>query len=442
MTKDPRFDVEALLATVANKPARRLYEALVRHGPRNDALEDSRDYLDARLDEAARLSCDLPDDPADLEGWMLARHESVGRQYLAYLDARRAGAPRQYFPARAHALYFLRGVAPTKMVDGAWLYGLVDTWRDDRFQGLIRTYLEELGNGLPQDNHVALYRRLLAANGCEHWHEQDDERYVQGAIQLCLAHGAPRFLPEVIGFNLGYEQLPLHLLITAYELDELGIDPYYFTVHVTVDNPGTGHGRKAVEAVWNALPKTGARAFYERVRRGYRLNDLGKGTVEVIRSFDLQAELLRILEAKSLYGCHLHSDYARVAGRTVNQWLSDPRDIPAFLGNLERSGWIKRHRDPDESRFWKLLQGDRAEMFGVFSSYELQVIHAWIAGDAAIEYTDASARRPNAAASRAGGAVRRMGAGAGAGAHRPCSFRAARRREEKQEEDGAGCAPL
>jgi hypothetical protein len=64
---------------------------------------------------------------------------------------------------------------------------------------------------------------------------------------------AEKFLPEVIGFNLGYEQLPLHLLITAYELKELHIDPYYFTLHITVDNADSGHAKQAVDAVFSAM---------------------------------------------------------------------------------------------------------------------------------------------------------------------------------------------
>lgn len=36
--------------------------------------------------------------------------------------------------------------------------------------------------------------------------------------------------------------------------------------------------------------------------------------------------------------------------------------------------------DPGASRFWRLLVGDRAEMFGVFSDYDLQVIFDWIRG--------------------------------------------------------------
>ncbi len=55
------------------------------------------------------------------------------------------------------------------------------------------------------------------------WDDLSDDHYIQGALQLAMAHHADQFLPEIIGFNLGYEQLPLHLLITAYELKELGI---------------------------------------------------------------------------------------------------------------------------------------------------------------------------------------------------------------------------
>jgi hypothetical protein len=65
----------------------------------------------------------------------------------------------------------------------------------------------------------------------------------------------------------------------------------------------------------------------------------------------------------------------------VNDWLADPARIPDFLQALTANGWIRRHQDPRESRFWRLLQGEHARMFGVFSAYELQVVHDWIAGD-------------------------------------------------------------
>ncbi|MBA1185606.1 iron-containing redox enzyme family protein [Stutzerimonas nitrititolerans] len=382
----------SLLEPTASKD---LYFALLEE-PKQDAVRHrAADYLRDQLEVAADLPCDLPADPAGLGDWLGGHTERIGRQYQAYLDSRRAGAPRRYFSSKAHALHFLRGVAPTKLVDGAWLYGLLQRWDEPRFQALIQTYLEELGEGLPEKNHVVLYRKLLASQGCGDWQDLNDEHFVQGAIQLALAECAEQFLPEVIGFNLGYEQLPLHLLITAYELTELGIDPYYFTLHVTVDNADNGHARKAVQSLQAAWPQVGDSAeFYRRVGNGYRLNELGASTLSVIEGFDIDREVRRILEKKAAVGQFVHSDYCRFEGRTVNQWLAAPTLIEQFLDIMQRRGWIKRGQDPQASRFWQLITGEQAPMFGVFSSHEQQLIHDWIAGDWLAEQSPKAAKPP------------------------------------------------
>ncbi len=339
-------------------------------------------YLKQQLHLASSLDSDLPAAPGHLQTWIEQGVRSVGQQYQAYLLERRHGQRRRYFRSKSHALYFLKGVAPTKLVDGAWLYGLVRHWRDSRFHPLIRTYLEELGEGLATHNHVALYQALLARYGVEDTPFLNDGHYVQGTIQLALAHQADQFLPELIGYNLGYEQLPLHLLITAYELRELGIDPYYFTLHITVDNADTGHAHKALQGLSDTLPRLADEdSFWQRVRQGYDLNLLGESTLSVIGGFDLEQELLKVLQRKSIVGQWLHSDYCQLDGRTVNQWLAEPAAIAEFLRVLERREWIKRHEPPMHSRFWQLIQGERAPMFGVFSPYERQLIHDWIAGD-------------------------------------------------------------
>ncbi|MFC4931611.1 iron-containing redox enzyme family protein [Massilia sp. GCM10023247] len=336
-------------------------------------------FLRQQIAAVQDIPADLPPTLAQLPGWMAARTEAVGLEYRDYLAGRKAGAPRRYFGNRSHALNFIKSVAPTKLVDGAWLYGMLRHWDNPDFHPLIKTYLEELGEGAPSKNHVTIYRKLLATHGCEGWEQLDERHFVQGAIQLALGHNAERMLPEIIGYNLGYEQLPLHLLITSYELNEFGIDPYYFTLHVTVDNAASGHAQKAVQALVELMPRVGDRAaFYRRVLDGYRLNELGAGTNCVIAEFDLQEELVRILAQKSSVGKNMHSDYCRVAGRSVNDWLGDPAQIPGFLGALESAGWIKRGEDVEHSRFWRLVHGERAEMFGVFSAYEQQVLRDWI----------------------------------------------------------------
>ena len=367
-------------ATPAATPLRKLYRELMREEPAAKVLDDAAVYLRQQLAATDALESDLPDELDDISDWIVENTSAVGQQYRDYLQARKAGAPRQYFSNKSHALYFLKSVAPTKLVDGAWLYGLVPHWNDARFTALIRIYLEELGDGVPDKNHVLLFKRLLATHGCERWENLSEDHYVQGVIQLALARHAGDFLPEVIGFNLGYEQLPLHLLICAYELNELGIDPTYFTLHVTVDNADSGHARKALEGLAETMPRVGdRREFMARVARGYKLNMLGAGTNSVIEEFDLGREVVALFAEKSVVGKEAHSDYCRIGGRAINDWLSDPVQIPAFLDALVERDWIRRGQDPQNSRFWRLLQGERAEMFGVFSAYEQQVIHDWIA---------------------------------------------------------------
>jgi len=367
-------------STAGNGPWQRIYRHLLAE-PHN-AHEAARSFLDARLAQAATLPCELPDTPGDLHAWSIDAAKAVTQEYATYLANRHAGMGRQYFSHRAHALHFLRAVAPTKLVDGAWLYGTLPHWRDVRVQPLVRTYLEELGDGIAQQNHVLIYRRLLAAQGCDDLSNLDDALYLQGAIQLALGHLGSDYLPEVIGYNLGYEQLPLHLLISAFELEELDIDPYYFQLHVTIDNSDTGHAAKAVRAVLDNLPLLGdAREFYRRVALGYRLNELGLSSRAVIAGFDLEHELHKMLEHKRGVAGQVHSDYCRIEGRTVNQWLASADGIGEFLGALQRRGWIERHQDPTQSRFWNLVRGDGAAMFGVFSAYEQQLVHDWIAGD-------------------------------------------------------------
>ncbi|MCC5880730.1 MAG: iron-containing redox enzyme family protein [Idiomarina sp.] len=359
-----------------------LYQSLLEYPDTQNSREQARSFIAGQLSQARGLQCDLPDDMTNLSQWSDAHVIEVGKAYQAYLNKRKAGGPREYFHTRSHALFYLQAIAPTKFVDGAWLYGLTWLWRDDRFYPLIKTYIEELGEGNAQQNHVLLYRKLLQRHGCFNDINKSDSLYLQGAIQLALGHNSEAFLPEILGYNLGYEQPPLHMLITAYELKELGIDPYYFTLHVTTDNASTGHARQAVDVVQRLAPAVGSTdAFYDRVKAGYRLNQLGLNYKGLLASFDLEQQTVKMLEQKRFYGANMHSDFCRIEGKTVNEWLQIPGQIKAFLNAMVKCRWVKRNEDPQRSRFWQLIAGDNAKMAGVFSPYEAQLIYDWIAGD-------------------------------------------------------------
>ncbi|RYF73801.1 MAG: iron-containing redox enzyme family protein, partial [Cytophagaceae bacterium] len=177
----------------------------------------------------------------------------------------------------------------------------------------------ELGNGSAAQNHVTLYQQLLSKEGVPLATNLDDEYYHQGAIQLALGLLGQEFLPEVIGFNLGYEQLPLHLLITTYELDELGIDPYYFSLHVTVDNAHNGHAQQAVEAVFAMLPLfQGRDEFYQRIRQGYLLNNLGLSTEQIIERIDLKQAITNVFRQKAV----MFGVFSRAEQQIIYDWIA------------------------------------------------------------------------------------------------------------------------
>ncbi|MFA5677897.1 MAG: iron-containing redox enzyme family protein [Pseudomonas sp.] len=358
---------------------RALYHDL-QHAPQQH-LAEARQLLRNHLQQTAAHLAELPNNPAHLEAHILRNNARTASAYRDYLLSRKQGQPRRYFSNRAHALYFLRNVAATKLVDGAWLYGVLGDWHDPRRHDLVRTYLEELGDGEPDQNHVLMYKQLLANQDIQHLESLPTDRFIQGTLQLALGHLASEFLPEVIGYNLGYEQLPLHLMITTYELAELGIDPHYFRLHITIDNASSGHAHRAARAVLDNLPGNEQQTFYHRVRQGFQLNALGSSSTDVINAFNLDKELYRVLEDKARAARHMHSDFCRIDGRTINEWLDTNGRIPALLDALQRHGWVHRHQDPSGSRFWRLIQGNRAPMFGVFSAYELQLLHDWIAGE-------------------------------------------------------------
>ncbi|MGE4240655.1 iron-containing redox enzyme family protein [Ramlibacter sp.] len=379
-------------------PLQHLYQRLATARPDEAARAAGADFLRGKLEAPGSVPDELPERPDELLAWMEANVDRVHAAYADYLAGRAAGAPRRYFGNRAHALNFLRSVAPTKLVDGAWLYGLMPHSANARLSDLVRTYVEELGEGQADKNHVTLYRGLLARYALDPLDDLPDGDYEQGAIQLALGWNAEAFLPEVVGFNLSYEQLPLHLLITAYELNELGLDPYYFTLHITVDNADTGHARRACQAALDMLPKLDdGGEFWRRMRAGSRLACTGFGTTAAIERFDLETEALRILARKARAGNGAHSDYCKVAGRGINDWLSQPDRMADFVAALASAGWIRFGEDAENSRFWSLLQGERAEMFGVFSSYELQVLHDWIRGSGSADgrpYSEQPPTRP------------------------------------------------
>ena len=84
----------------------------------------SRAFLAAALRDAAGLESEHPGRFRLSPGWLARGHQQTTTAYRSYLDGRHAGAPRRLSHALARAS-FIKSVAPNKLVDGAWLYGLL-----------------------------------------------------------------------------------------------------------------------------------------------------------------------------------------------------------------------------------------------------------------------------------------------------------------------------
>ncbi|OLV64813.1 iron-containing redox enzyme family protein, partial [Acinetobacter baumannii] len=231
----------------------------------------ARDFLVKEIDKLEMKEIDFPSDINLIKAWCENDNKKNCQEFQAYLNRRQSGQDREYFKNVAQAFEFLIKVSPTKKVDGAWLYSSVHYWNDPIFHELIITYLEELGLGEPKANHVCIYDDLLRSLGLDSFDLLlEDEYYHQAVVQLALGYAPPEFIPEIVGFNLGYEQLPLHLLISNYELAELGIDSKYFNLHITIDNIDNGHAYKAIKVIEDIYNQyRDKELFLTKLKRGF-----------------------------------------------------------------------------------------------------------------------------------------------------------------------------
>jgi len=225
--------------------------------------------------------------PAKLDDFMLKNHQRTMDAYHDYreewdlkfeaalaesangenvnVDYRKVN---RMFPTPEFARWGLAVCAPTKLVDGSWLQNALNIELPTEFRSyarpLFHTFAEELGAGIPVQNHVNVYNSTLHSENMRlpahstlsfsHAPMLPTEAFHRGTIQLILGHFASSLLfPETLGYNMGYEQLPLHLLVTCHEFETLNIDASYFRLHVTIDNAANGHAHMAIAAVKHYL---------------------------------------------------------------------------------------------------------------------------------------------------------------------------------------------
>lgn len=279
-------------------------------------------------------------------------------------------------------------------------------------KGVWQILSEELGDGDLKKNHVFLYHKLLetVAPGFptaemvdfgDPRHQLDEVSVWKAAIaQLLVSLFPSEFLPEILGFNLHFEAVSMDTLKAGRELGELGIDPYYFILHISIDNAHSGHTAIAMHVVCEYMDyilklegKEAAEEAWKRLQAGYLLS-MGLPGTAVCRSrrpmdgsrvvlSPVETEVIRIFKAKAqvVHGIHCNSK-VKIGSRSVSEWL-EPAALESktwqlgLLSALSCSRyWICRG-DSSKSRFIQELQWN-GRMFGSFTQEEYEVLRRWI----------------------------------------------------------------
>ncbi|CZT48212.1 uncharacterized protein RSE6_08879 [Rhynchosporium secalis] len=354
----------------------------------------------------------------NLSEFQRIRDESIGKEWELYNLRRKKGGPRELFGDREEAIWWLKQIAPVKYVDGAWLghIGQVTTpfALQRTVKGAWQILSEELGDGDLAKNHAHLFHQLIenVAPGLpspetlefSHPRNQLDELSVWKAAisQLLISLFPNEFLPEILGFNLHFEAISMDTLKAGKELREVGIDPYYFVLHVSIDNADSGHTAIAIEIVCEYMEcirrtegELAAQDAWKRLQAGYLLSSGLPGTAicpsrkksgntsSIPPLSPIEAEVIRMFRAKArvTHGIHCSSK-VRIGARSVAQWL-DPAELESLkwqrelLDALSHSKyWICRGNS-SKSRFMMELQW-HGRMFGSFSQEECDILRTWI----------------------------------------------------------------
>jgi hypothetical protein len=365
-------------------------------------------------------------DSSALKDLLDAAHSSGADKYHQYLARRKSGSPRELFPTVQHAHVWLRLAACVKYVDGSWVSGiLLQPSEKERKSAKIawQVISEEFGDGDIEKNHVFIYHQLIDQLGlgrrdgrgsAMRGDQPDfDGSSVKRGVPRCWSAAvaqqsigllAAEYFPESLGFNMAYETLPYHLLVTSHELRELNIDDSYFALHITIDNPHSGHAamaRLAVESYLSQLKGDSQKVAWRRVQAGMVLAEGLPTTpwspIEFDKSGDqyrpketaqapspAEVDVAHLFLEKSTAARRMHCPCRlRVAGQTLEEWLDPatmtlPRSID-FVRALSSFRPLVRAGDFKGSRLVTEMEwGGR--MFGAFSRSEVALVKAWIAG--------------------------------------------------------------
>jgi hypothetical protein len=347
-----------------------------------------------------------------LEEFLHSEYDTCMQRWEKYNLRRQAGGCRELFMNREDASDSIRRLAPLKLVDGAWLSHVnkISTSAALRqaTQNAWQILSEELGDGDLRKNHVHVYTELIRETGwacpephslffIDPLHNMTDIHVWKAAVAQQLISLLPEmFMPEILGFNLHFESVAFETLVASRELKEVGYNPSYSLLHVSIDNPHSGHSAIALEIVVEYLDHVGRepdseglQVAWNRVRAGYVLSKFLTEATNQLPSpqpteFSRREEaVIKIIASKAQAAQKIHcGSRTRIGDYHISRWLDKERIRQRtwqnqFLKALSNTGSLVLKGRSADSRLVKEISWG-GKMYGSFTNLEVRVIKQWI----------------------------------------------------------------
>jgi L-Lysine epsilon oxidase N-terminal/L-lysine epsilon oxidase C-terminal domain/Iron-containing redox enzyme len=307
--------------------------------------------------------------------------------------------PDNLFKSLPDMVERIRQFAPLNQLDGAWIRNAAHAGPIDRVTAnLFNVWMDEVGDGNPNQNHANVYTQLLEKVGVQldpiytqaYANNPDilDSAYTVPMYELAISQFTQTFYPEILGMTLQLEWEVLALKPTIKLLRHFGIDPHFYELHVGIDNAANGHGAKAREAVeWyldQALARGGdaeVQRLWRRIWTGYvafaTTGTLGQDLRDLLKQrrespatpADKVADMMA---RKKPYGSLNHGD-RRLGPNLINDLFEDP---DAFMKALIENNYIVPG-SISESTFFKAISFE-GPMYKVFTDDEIRIWEDWV----------------------------------------------------------------
>lgn len=293
----------------------------------------------------------------------------------------------------------MRQLAPFNQLDGAWLRNVSEAGPIDEINSfLFSIWMDEAGDGNPNQNHANLYTKLLesvgitlpAINSREYVDNPDllDAAFTTPVFELAISEFTRTFFPEILGMTLQLEWEVLNLWPGIIRLEAWGIDTHFYRMHVGIDNAADGHGAKARRAVEMYLDRvrqqTGSehevQKQWKRIWNGFVAFETTGTLAEDLQQLILkhrkstpETDLVDLITRKKVYGRFNHGD-KKIQSELINDLFEDPQ---LLLKKLAGDKNLIVPGDPVNSGLFEKLTFD-GPMYKVFSDDEIELWRRWV----------------------------------------------------------------